>query len=226
MRRRPLRRRWLRRGRGRRGCRGRCRRRGTSGRCRGPGRRRRRCPPARRGGRSGCGSRRAGRGRRTPPWRAARLRRGRPRCGRSRRPAGTARLAASAPASTRRRARAANSGVIQLKKTPSNSAPARAHIFGPIAASTRRTPGSRSRSSGNDSRIAVNGLSEKPAPTPSQSRAGSSPVASRSAAICSGGVRSSAITATPRSICGAAGANSASVSSPLAPGWSFDQTEA
>ena len=51
------------------------------------------------------------------------------------------------PASTCSRAPAANSGVIQLKKAPSNSAPASAHIFGPIAARTRRTPGSRSRSS-------------------------------------------------------------------------------
>jgi hypothetical protein len=46
-----------------------------------------------------------------------------------------------------------------------------------------------------------------------------------SAAISSGGVRSSAITATPRSSLGAAGPNSARVSSPLAPGWSFDHIE-
>ena len=82
------------------------------------------------------------------------------------------RPASWAPASTLARAPAANSGVIQLKKTPSNSAPARAHIFGPIAARTRRTPGSFSRSSGSDSRIRVSGFSEKPAPTPSQRRAG------------------------------------------------------
>ncbi len=43
----------------------------------------------------------------------------------------------------------------------------------------------------------VSGFSEKPAPTPSQSLAGSRPRRSKSAAICSGGVRSSAITATP-----------------------------
>ena len=140
------------------------------------------------------------------------------RCGRSRRPAASRARRPCAPASTCCRAPAAKSGVIQLKKAPSNSAPARAHIFGPIAARTRRTPGSVSRSSGRDSRIRVSGFSEKPAPTPSQSRAGSRPRRSMSAAIVSGGVRSSAITATPRSISGAAAANSASVSSPCAPG--------
>ena len=48
---------------------------------------------------------------------------------------------------------------------------------------------------------------------------------SMSAAMTSGGVRSRAITATPRSTLGAAAPNSASVSRPLAPGWSLDQIE-
>ena len=103
-------RRWRWRGRGRRSCRGPCRRRACAGRRRRRRRRRRPCPRARRGGRSGCGSRRGGRGRRTPPWRGARRRRRRPRCGRSRRPAASRGRPRAAPASTLVRAPAANSG--------------------------------------------------------------------------------------------------------------------
>ena len=171
---------------------------------RGRRRRRRRCPRARRGGRSGCGSRRGGRGRTPPPWRGARPRRRRRRCGRSRGPAASRGPPRPRPRATCSRAEAANAGVIQLKKTPSNSAPANAHIFGPIAASTSLTPGSASRSAGRASLIAVSGFLLKPAPTPSHSRSRSRPSRSMWPAISAGSWRSSAITATPRSRPGAA----------------------
>ena len=44
--------------------------------------------------------------------------------------------------------------------------------------------------------------------------------------ISAGGWRSSAITATPSSSAGAASANTFSVSSPSAPGWSLDHIDA
>ncbi|OJU84728.1 MAG: hypothetical protein BGO11_07975 [Solirubrobacterales bacterium 70-9] len=71
----------------------------------------------------------------------------------------------------------------------------------------------------------MRGLFEKPAPTPSQSLPGSRPRRSMSAAIVSAGWRSRAITPTPSASVGAPLANSARVSRPFAPGWSFDHTE-
>ena len=121
---------------------------------------------------------------------------------------------------------AANSGVIQLKKAPSYAAPASAHIFGPIAASTRRTPGSASRSSGSASRIVVSGFFEKPAPTPSQSRSRSRPSRSivggdllRRVAVERDHGDAELELPEPRR------RRPASVSSPCAPGWSFDHIE-
>ena len=79
-------------------------------------------------------------------------------------------------------------------------------------------PGSAARSSPTASRIRVSGLSENPAPTPIQSRSGGRPRSRIFSAISSGVWRSSASTATPRSMPGTAAAKEAIVSSPLADG--------
>jgi hypothetical protein len=112
-----------------------------------------------------------------------------------------------------------------LKKAPSYSEPASSHIFGPIAARTTRQSGREARIVASSSRIVVSGFFEKPAPTPIQSREGSSSRRSTSAAIWFGGVRSRAITPTPRSGRGAPLPKTSRVSRPLAPGWSFDHIE-
>ena len=157
------------------------------GLCRGWPRLRLRCPRARRGGRSGCGSRRGGRGRRTPPWRGARGCRGRRRCGRSRRPGGTRGWPLGAPDSTCMRARAANSGVIQLKKAPSNSAPGEGAHLRAHRGKDEADAGVNHRAARAAPRASASAASPaSSAPTPSQSFDLSRPSRSMSAAISGG----------------------------------------
>ena len=134
------------------------------------------------------------------------------------------------PRATRSRAHAACSGVIQLRNTPSASAPASAHIFGPIAATAIRAVRRQRRRAApsRPSRTTPSGRFVKPAPMPSHSRAGVDARPRRSSAAI---VRRLVPVERQHGDAdvrarGAAAANTAAVSRPLAIGWSLDHSEA
>src|SRR6059036_794212 len=133
------------------------------------------------------------------------------------------RPAAVAPARTHSAERRACSGVSQLKSTASATSPARRHIWGPSAATTRRT-GSSDRNAATPSRTRLRapgfGL-----PTPRRRRPRGSALARTPWTMLSGPRVWRGITPIPSSICRVSFAASASAASPsVAPGW-FTQKE-
>ena len=180
----------------------------------------------RRAGRTGCGSRRGGRGRTTPPWPAARPRRRRPRCARSRTPAAARGRRPRRRARRCSRAPAANSGVIQLKKAPSKPLPGeRAHL--------RPHRGEHQADAGD--RLAQRGerLAHRRQRALGEAGADAEPQAvaveaeALDALVDLRGRRGGrAPSPRPRGRATVApSAKAASVSSPLAPGWSLDHIE-
>src|SRR3989440_10208348 len=133
------------------------------------------------------------------------------------------RPAAVAPARTHSAERRACSGVSQLKSTASATSPARRHIWGPSAATTRRT-GSSDRSAATPSRTRLRapgfGL-----PTPRRRRPRGSALAGPPWTMLSGPRVWRGIPPIPSSIRRVSVAASASAASPsVAPGW-FTQKE-